>query len=145
MRVKLALHKGQKHNLPFLIVHVLICIVLSIRYLKICKYSHSELIIDGICYSSMAGGGGVRAAVLNMDRDEWDIFDCPNVDADAALARFEKIKGQGYDWLGAVSWAIPFAKHRPTRYSCFETDATMLEMENAHRQGPFELIKEATK
>lgn len=138
-RVRLLMQKRPGFGPVALLAHIAIVIVLSLWYRKWCPYSHSELEIDGICYSSTTGSG-VRKAQLDTTGKDWRAYDAPHIDPDEALARFRVIEHQGYDWLGAVWWALPFARHRLGRWSCFEATAKMAGMEDAHKQGPFELI-----
>ena len=75
-KVYLTLYKGPPTNdIVHVISHWVTCIVLSIRDLKITKYSHSEIYIDGICYSSSVRDGGVRSKVIDLNSGKWDIVD----------------------------------------------------------------------
>jgi hypothetical protein len=80
-----------------------------------------------------------------VDPKDWDTFEINDIPKETLIANFETIRGMGYDWLGAIWWAFPWARHRPGRYSCFESTAKMLGLPDAHKQGPFELIAWAVK
>jgi hypothetical protein len=137
-RVRLIMQKRPGFGPLAFLAHCLIVAVLSLRYLRWCPYSHAEIEIDGLCHSSMTDSG-VRAARLTID-STFRAYDAPAVDADDALSRFDRIEHMGYDWLGAVWWGFPWARHRPGRMNCFEAVAEMMGMPDPHKQGPFELI-----
>jgi len=137
-RVRLLLQKRPGFGPVGWLAHIVTVLVLSLRYMRWCPYSHAELEIDGVCHSSMTDQG-VRAARLPID-STFRPYDAPAVNATYALRAFDAIKHMGYDWLGAVWWGFPWARHRPGRMSCFECVAEMMGMPDPHKQGPFELI-----
>jgi hypothetical protein len=122
------------------IVHIGIVLVVSARQKRWCKYSHTELVVDGICHSASTRDDGVRAKNIDLSDGRWDVIDIPHADPEFALQEFERIKGMGYDWLGALWWAIPHARQRELRATCFEVCGIMLGMENPDRQSPTDLI-----
>lgn len=63
-------------------------------------YSHCELEVNGVCYSSSAMDGGVRAKVIDLDPDKWDFVDLPWADAEKILKYFEDTDHQFYGWAG---------------------------------------------
>ena len=138
-RARLLLQKRPGFGPVGWLAHIVTVLVLSIRYLRWCPYSHAELEIDGVHHYSSMTDRGVRSARLTID-GTFRAYDAPAVGADDALRRFDRIEHMGYDWLGAVWWGFPWARHRPGRYSCFECVAEMMGMPDPHKQGPFELI-----
>lgn len=66
-------------------------------------YSHCELVVDGVSYSSSAMDGGVRGKVINMDSDKWDIIDLPWADADEVIKYFKETDHHKYGWLGLIT------------------------------------------
>lgn len=66
------------------------------------RYSHCELVIDGMCYSSSVRDGGVRAKRIDLDSGHWDIVDLPWADKAAALEYWALTKSQPYDWWGLI-------------------------------------------
>lgn len=36
------------------------------------KYSHAELVIDGMCYTSSIRDGGVRVKLIDLNSGRWD-------------------------------------------------------------------------
>lgn len=73
-----------------------------VRWWKRSIYSHCELVIDGVCYSSSVMDGGVRSKAIDLKPEHWDLIDLPWADKASALAYFEQTKGQRYSWLSIV-------------------------------------------
>jgi len=73
-----------------------------IRFVTNSPYSHCELVIDGLCYSSSARDGGVRMKQIYLNPDKWDLYP---VTADKlwALDWFINNVGKKYDWIGAIT------------------------------------------
>ena len=61
------------------------------------RYSHSEIVINGLCYSSSFRDGGVRSKEIDLTDGHWDVVDVGGNDADA-LMWFAMHEGQKYDW-----------------------------------------------
>jgi hypothetical protein len=119
------------------LAHVAICI----RTLS--KYSHCELVIDGVCWSSSARDGGVRAKEIDLTTGHWDVFyvaDDLN-DKAAALAWFLEHEGDRYDWLGIVRFVLPFVKQSPGKQFCSEAVDAALGGQNSYKVSPKDLLK----
>ena len=146
-KVYLALYKGPPTNdIVHVISHWVTCIVLSIRDLKITKYSHSEIYIDGICYSSSVRDGGVRSKVIDLNSGKWDIVDLSSfIDTAYALEVFKTKEGNRYDWFGALGFGLPFLKQDPNKEFCFEICATMLNLPGPAKWTPARFIKHFTR
>lgn len=99
-------------------------------------YSHCELIIDGISYSSSIGDGGVRSKVIDYREDRWDIYDLPWVNSADAKAWFEQHIGQSYDILGLVGFIIRRINGRRTRFFCSEACAESIGLTEGWRFDP---------
>ena len=66
-------------------------------------YSHCELVIEKIGYSSSAMDGGVRSKAIDFtDSTTWDVLDVSWFPASLALAHFEETKGAPYSYAGLV-------------------------------------------
>lgn len=91
MKVQLALYKGKG-----LIGNALI------RWWTGSQYSHCELVVDGICYSSSLMDKGVRKKVIDLKPENWDLVDLPSYLAPEVLEYFERTKGQKYGWLDLI-------------------------------------------
>lgn len=86
--VKLALYKGKGSFANAMI-----------RWRNDSIYSHCELIVDNVCYSSSVSDKGVRAKLIKLDPDNWDIIELPWLPAARVLDYYEKTKGRPYGWV----------------------------------------------
>ena len=73
-----------------------------IRWWTRSPYSHCELVVNGVCYSSSLMDKGVRSKVIDLKPDHWDLVALPGVTESEVLAYFEKTKGQKYSWLDLI-------------------------------------------
>lgn len=138
-RVQLALYTGPGTTLAHRLSHIVTCLVLTVRRLRWCPYSHAELVIDGVCHSSSVRDGGVRRKRIDLATGRWVVRDMPGADADAALRRFAEREGRGYDWPGALRWGLPFLRQRPRADYCFEVVAHMLGLDAPENWHPLDL------
>lgn len=67
------------------------------------EYSHVELIVDDLWYSSSVQDGGVRAKKIEMNPDHWAIMDLPWADAEKILRYFEKTKNAKYGMYDLIT------------------------------------------
>lgn len=105
-------------------------------------HSHSEVVIDGVCWSSSFRDGGVRDKVIDLTDGKWDLYPVDERRKEAALAVFLAQKGKDYDKSGVVSYVLRFVKHRLDKWFCFEICAVALGYTGrADRISPQELIK----
>ena len=141
MKNYLALYKGIPDTFTHQVAHWVTCLVLSIRDRKWCKYSHTELCINGIGYSSSVRDGGVRAKQIDFNSGNWDLIELKDFNTEYALAVFDSKKGHSYDWLGALGWGLPFLKQSKNKEYCFEITAEMLGLPNAETWTPERFVK----
>lgn len=59
--VQIAFYRGPPRRWLHKLSHWLICLF------TLSRYSHCELVIDGVCWSSSARDGGVRAGVQSLE------------------------------------------------------------------------------
>lgn len=85
--VKLALYKGKG-----LIGNALI------RWWTGSAYSHCELVVDGVAYSSSIRDGGVRAKAIEFDDAHWDVIALPDCFAWKIEAHYAATRGTPYGW-----------------------------------------------
>lgn len=87
MTIKLALYKGKGQ-----IGNALI------RLWTGSPYSHCELVVDGMAYSSSIRDGGVRAKVIDFDDANWDFIPLPDCFALKIQEYFAATRGIHYGW-----------------------------------------------
>lgn len=111
------------------------------RIATVSAYSHCELEIDGICFSSSIRDGGVRSRVIaDLETSEhWDLF---SIAGDVAKARawFDAHDGQGYDWTGAAGSVLRWIPKEPNRWFCSEAIAASLGLEHPEKFTPQGLL-----
>lgn len=66
-------------------------------------YSHCELVVGGVSYSSSAMDGGVRGKIIDMPPDKWDFLELPWADADGVIKYFKETDHHKYGWLGLIT------------------------------------------
>ena len=66
-------------------------------------YSHCELVVDGMCYSSSAMDKGVRRKAITLDPAKWDVIDLPGADAARVLRHFQATRKHNYGWASLFS------------------------------------------
>lgn len=143
-RLRLAFYKGPPSwaDWVHVISHALTCLVLSIRRCKWVKYSHTEIVIDGICYSSSLRDGGTRSKVIDLNSGRWDVFDVPQrYVAQECLTRAVAMLGKKYDRRGAGAFAIPCVGQNPNKLYCFEFVGMALGVHDADLCDPIDLLE----
>lgn len=69
-----------------------------IRWWTDSPYSHCELIVDGLSYSSSLRDGGVRSKRIEYNPFHWDFLDLPRVSAKRVVQFFVATEGTPYGW-----------------------------------------------
>jgi hypothetical protein len=109
------------------------------------KYSHCELVIDGICWSSSPRDKGVRSSWIDLQDGKWDLVQLPACySKEKALQWFKQHEGLKYDLLGAIRSAAPVGRNQKDKWFCSEACAAALGITNPHRYTPaglFELFR----
>lgn len=105
-------------------------------------YSHCELVVDGLCYSSSAMDGGVRAKAINLDPQKWDIVDLPWANALDIKYYFAKTDGHTYGYTSLITSQL-FNRNQTDEDSqfCSEWCANALRLPNAVSLSPGMLAK----
>lgn len=96
------------------------------------RWSHAELVIDGVCFSSSPRDGGVRSKVIDLSSGRWDVFQVA-ADEAQALRWFGEHVGNRYDWAGIWRFVVPFLPHARNRWFCFESVGSALGLAGAHK------------
>ena len=89
--VQLALYKGKG-----LIGNALI------RWWTRSPYSHCELVVDGVAYSSSLMDKGVRSKVIDFKPEHWDMVRLPEPLSKRVIDHFAVTRGQRYSWLDLI-------------------------------------------
>lgn len=123
--MKLALYKGKG-----LVGNALI------RWWTRSIYSHCELVIDGISYSSSLMDGGVRAKRIDHTPAHWDFVELPWADKLAVLTLYDQTKGEPYGWLDLL-WRQVLNRPGDARgWFCSEWCAAALGLPNPQLYSP---------
>lgn len=112
----------------------------AIRVWTNSPYSHCELVIGDLWYSSSPRDGGVRSKKI-AHNDDWDYVDI-SIDEKEFYKYFNKVSGQKYDFLGIVlSQVIPLGIQNPNKKFCSEFIATYLGYADPERYSPARLFR----
>lgn len=123
--IEVAFYKG-------LYSHNLISIIIAIFTLS--KYSHVELIIDGMSYSSRPSSKGVSKELkdYSINPELWDIL-LIKISEESILKIlqfFNETNHAKYDWVGIFFYhLIPLEIEDPNRYYCSEWVAKALRFQ----------------
>lgn len=127
MAAAIAFYKGPPRNdLWHSISHY------AIRLWTWSKWSHAELVIDGVCYSSSARDGGVRAKTIDLNSGRWDVVPV-QIDERCALDWFAEHEDEPYDWAGILRFVFPLLPHGLREWVCFEAIGSALGFAGAHK------------
>ena len=111
-----------------------------IRFWTKSKYSHVEIVRNGIARSADAWSNRVRAAlVLNFNRENWDVVE---VDLTKDSAWLQAQIGKKYDWLGILG-LITLGFDDPSRWYCSELAAAAMGL-SPRQVSPGELYDRVT-
>lgn len=141
MKAAVLLYKGNSSRLIYLIAESII------RFRLFSKYSHAELMIGDVSYSSSARDGGVRSKLININSGNWDVhyFEMTEEEVNKALLWFSQNNTKSYDWINAIRYAIPFLRQSKDKFICFEAVAEMLGIPDAYDARPSTLIEYVKK
>lgn len=105
-------------------------------------YSHCELVVDGVCYSSSIMDKGVRAKVIELEPDKWDVIDLPWVRAADVLAYFKATDSYTYGWFSLVASQL-FNRNQADNDSqfCSEWCAAAIGVKDPSMYSPSALYK----
>jgi len=115
-------------------------------------YSHVELIIGSIMYSSSSRDGGVRCKTHSFDSDVWDYIQIEVDNITEILLFYSLTENAKYDWLGVFRFLNPIIKQNHEKYFCSEwvtnalqrVNKQMLKVkpENISPNGLYKLLKQ---
>ena len=93
------------------------------------KYSHTELVIDDLWYSSSPRDGEVRIKYITPKPGHWDFIeiDVTKEQKENMLNFFNSQIGKKYDFKGIfLSQVLPFNIQDPEKWFCSEIDSKAL-------------------
>ena len=102
-------------------------------------FSHVELEINGVCYSSSNRDKGVRSKVIDTSNaQKWLSFDLKkDIDENICLLYFESVRGQKYDWLNIfLTQIIKVNIQSSNKQICSEFVGNCLQLDNAYKYSP---------
>ena len=104
-------------------------------------YSHCEVVIDDICYSSSLRDGGVRAKRIDLSGAHWDVVPAPRVNVERALAVFATLKDRPYGYFDLVSQHVLRMPVKPGGgVVCSDLCAAMLGLPRSYEYSPGSLM-----
>ena len=106
-------------------------------------FSHVELEINGVCYSSSNRDYGVRSKIIDTsNKQKWVSFELKNnIDKNICLNYFKSVEGQKYDWLNIFcTQLIKLNMQSEDKQICSEFVANCLGLENAYKYSPESLF-----
>ncbi|USR38066.1 hypothetical protein L1F06_015455 [Ectopseudomonas hydrolytica] len=107
-------------------------------------YSHCELVVDGVCYSSSVMDKGVRskpvgfgAGEIDLRSQHWDLVDLRWADANRVVEYFAASDDDRYGWPSLILSQF-LNLNRPVRHAqfCSEWCANALGLPNAPSYSP---------
>lgn len=101
------------------------------------EYSHCELVVGGLCYSSSIMDKGVRAKAIDLEPEKWDVIDLPWADAAAVVDYFKATDSNTYGWLSLIGSQL-FNRNQTDKTSqfCSEWCAAALGLPNPSTYSP---------
>ena len=106
-------------------------------------YSHVEIVINGVCYSSSLRDGGVRKKVIDLDKPWWRVIPITWRDEEAALRVFRRYEGQPYGWTDLITQHVLRLPVDDPGLLCSELCALMLGLPESTARGmsPGQLVE----
>lgn len=129
MTAQLALYKGPASGPLNIVGHQ------AIKLWTRKPWSHTELVINGVAYSSSARDGGVRSKVIDFTTGRWDLVDMPLTPEEESYAKlwFYERRNWKYDYWNIGRFVFPVINHDRDRVVCFESVASALRLPAAHK------------
>jgi len=82
-------------------------------------YSHTEIVYQGVMYSSSPRDNGVRSKPHNFDKEVWDYVPIKLPHLECGMEFFQQTQGLKYDLTGALGIFFKLG-NREDRYFCTE-------------------------
>lgn len=87
------------------------------------QYTHVEVVVNGIWYTSSYNGDGIRKRMIDGNNGHWDFHTIETtLEQDKLIAEwFNKRLERGYDWYGILlSQVLPLNIEHPKKWFCSE-------------------------
>ena len=98
-------------------------------------YSHVEIVINGVCYSSSLRRGGVSKAVIDLDKPHWRVIPIERADEEAALRAYRRYEGMPYGWTDLITQHVLRLPVDDPGLLCSELCALMLGLPESTARG----------
>lgn len=107
-----------------------------IRWWTRSPYSHCEIVIGDVGYTSSLMDGGVRAKRIAFDPEHWDFVSLQWVDPTHVSAYYAQTAGEPYGWLDLIKRQF-FNRHgNDAGWFCSEWCAAALGLPNPQLYSP---------
>ncbi len=104
-------------------------------------YSHCEIVIDGMCYTSSIRDGGVRAKRIDTSAPHWTVLPVPWADAERALSVYRSMQGMPYGWMDLIAQHVLRLPITGRGVICSEICAAMLGLPRPESYHPGGLVE----
>jgi hypothetical protein len=106
-------------------------------------YSHVEVVIDGLCYSSSMRDGGVRSKRIDLDQPHWRVIPIAWRDPAAALRMWGLYEGEPYGYGDLLAQHVLRLPVDDPGLLCSELCALMLGLPESTARGmsPGQLVE----
>lgn len=98
-------------------------------------YSHVEVIINGVCYSSSLRDGGVRKKAIDLSKPHWRTIPIDWRTEDDALLTYRGYAGMGYGWGDLLTQHVLRLPVDDPGLLCSELCALMLGLSESMARG----------
>lgn len=107
------------------------------------KYSHVEIAINGVCYSSSLRDGGVRPNGIDLTPSWWRTIPIDWRDEEAALRVYRRYDGMPYGWGDLITQHVLRLPVDDPGLLCSELCALMLGLPESTARGmsPGQLVE----
>lgn len=108
-----------------------------VRWWKRSPYSHCEIQVGNLCYSSSIMDHGVRAKYIKINHEHWDEIDIAWANDSDVMEYFRRTEGQPYSWKSLI-WSQFFNREYDEDKAsfCSEWCAAALKIPNPHTYSP---------
>lgn len=106
-------------------------------------YSHVEIVINGVCYSSSLRDGGVRKKVIDLDKPHWRVIPIEWCNETDAWREFEMRNGKPYGYWDLLTQHVLRLPVDDPGLLCSELCALMLGLPESTARGmtPGQLVE----